>query len=254
METKTYKLPKFIGKPLIELPKSVPQANFLEGDFGKAVLKEYSERVKSDYDSVKDLKVLSYEDNVVKGSNPFAVVLVNQIVSKEGLRTAKPSDLEQILRKNVLNLEGFYEDSALVLRNTEEPNKYLAENLMEQIKKRDSKQKLPVMIPLTELELAKDSNSWYKLSFKLKENAEIIYAPILNEKTESFYSKDIDEKIGLPGKLNKFGDRTLYTRNAGLSGFYLNWDLNLDCRDDNLAGFDGGGGRVVLKTCEVGLS
>jgi len=34
------------------------------------------------------LNVLSYSNDVVKGSNPFAVVLANQVLREEGLRTA----------------------------------------------------------------------------------------------------------------------------------------------------------------------
>ena len=39
METKT-KLPEFKGKALIEVPRNIPQADFLSGDFGKAVFGE----------------------------------------------------------------------------------------------------------------------------------------------------------------------------------------------------------------------
>ena len=102
MEMTRVKLPEFKGKPLIEMPKSVPTANFLEGDFGKAVHSEYKGRAERDYGDASALKVLSYSDGVAKGSNPFAVVLVNQIVREEGLRTATPADLERILRIGAL--------------------------------------------------------------------------------------------------------------------------------------------------------
>lgn len=244
------KLPEFNGKPLIDIPKSIPTANFLEGDFGKAVLEEYKGRVKSDYNSNHFLNVLSYDDGVVKGSNDFAVVLINYILNQEGLKTASQSDLEKIIKLNALDLPGFYEDSALVLRNTDNPNKYLAGNLMKQIKKRNKKQKMPVMIPLTEFQLTNDSNSDYGLAFKLKENAEIIYAPILNKEYGNFHSKDINEKTGLPKKLGN-GNRTLYIGNSGLCGFYLYWDLILDSGYDLLSGSNSDG-RVVIKTGEAG--
>lgn len=38
---------KFTGKPLIELPKEIPTAGFLEGDFGKEFLKEYNGKVRN---------------------------------------------------------------------------------------------------------------------------------------------------------------------------------------------------------------
>lgn len=242
METKT-QLPEFKGKPIVEIPADIPQANFLEGAFGKAVLEEYQGRASKDYGNANPLNILSYKDGVVKGSNPFAVALVNQIVQEAGLRTATQADLERILRADALPLRGHYEDSALVLRSEAEPNSYLARNLYEQIKERNKKQKLPVMIPLAGLELENDQNSSYGLAFNLKEDAEIIYAPILN-KEGNFSSEDVDEKTGLPTKTGA-GNRILYTRDSGLSGLYLDGDLDLGSRDDGLAD-SSGNGRVVL--------
>ena len=242
MQTQT-KLPEFKGKPLIELPKNIPSANFLEGEFGKAVLEEYKERALKDYRNANALLVLSYSDNLVKGSNPFAATLVNQIVSQEGLRTATPADLERILTVNALPLSETYEDSALVLRSEGEPNSYLARNLYAQVKARDKKQKLPVMIPLAGLELVEDQKSQYGLAFALKESAEIIYTPILN-KDGSFSSENIDEKTGLPTRTGD-GNRILYTSGSGLSWLYLDRDLYLYSRNDYLASSDVGG-RVVL--------
>lgn len=60
------KLPTFQGKPLIEISKNTPQAGFLEGDFGKAFLKEYQGKVKTDYNENSALNVLSYSEDVVK--------------------------------------------------------------------------------------------------------------------------------------------------------------------------------------------
>src|SRR3989304_9360456 len=109
------RLPQFKGKALVEIPENIPQAGFLEGDFGKAFLDEYKGRVKSDYNGNSKLDILRYGDNIVKGSNPFAVVLANQILRQEGLRTASQADLEKALRVGTLNLIGTYEDTALVL-------------------------------------------------------------------------------------------------------------------------------------------
>ena len=246
MQTQT-KLPAFKGKPLIEIPKEVPTIGFMEGDFGQAVLEEYKGRISSDYNNAPALNVLSYENGVVKGSNPFAVALVNQIISQDGLRVAKQSDLEKAMRINALQLLGQYEDTGLVLRSEGEPNSYLAKNLTEQIKARNRKSKLPVMIPLTSVELANDSNSPYGLNFKLKEDAEIIYAPILN-KDGRFSSEDIDVETGLPLNLGE-GNRNLYTRNSGLSGLYLGGVSSLGSGDDYLS-FSNDGGRVVVVSAE----
>ena len=66
---------KFIGKPLIEIPKEIPSANFLEGKFGNEFLKEHNGKAKEDYGNNSNLNVLIYENGIVKGSNDFAVVL-----------------------------------------------------------------------------------------------------------------------------------------------------------------------------------
>ncbi len=241
------KLPKFNGTPLIEIPKEYPTIGFLEGDFGKAVLNEYKGRLK-DYNN-KRLDVLTYDDGIVKGSNSFAVVLLNKILNEEGLRTANQSDLEKSLKMNDLDFKGTYEDTALILRNEQNPNAYMAGCLMKQVKERNKKLKMPVMIPLSQLELISDQGSEYGLNFKLKEDAEIIYAPILNKKTGNFSFEDIDEKTGLPNKLSD-GDRTLYTIDSGLSRLYLYRYLDLDARDGDLA-FSSSGGRVVVVSGEA---
>ena len=127
---------KFNGKPLIEVPKEYPTIGFLEGDFGKEVLNEYKGRAK-DYN--KHLDILSYKYNIVQGSNPFAVVLMNKVLNEEGLKTASQSDLEKAIKLNALSLNGTYEDTALILRNENNPNSYLAKHLMKQVKERNKK-------------------------------------------------------------------------------------------------------------------
>jgi len=252
--TKT-KLPTFKGKPLIEIPKFIPQAGFLEGDFGKAFLKEYNGRVKTDYNTNSNLNVLKYNDNVVKGSNPFAVVLTNQILKQDGLGTATQADLERILRINALDLRGFYEDTALILRSEDEPNKYLAKNLVEQVKSkfiflalRKKVGKTPIVIPLNGLELVNDSNSPYGLTFKLTDKSELIYVPILNGKN---HGKSFSEtgKYGLPEKLGE-GNRILYTRDLGLSRLYLDVDLGLGSYGRSLDD-SSDSGRVVVVSGEA---
>lgn len=243
------KLPEFRGKPLIEVPAFIPSINFLEGDFGKAVLKEYQGRVKTDYRDASVLGILSYDNHVVAGSNPFAVVLVNQIVASEGLRTANPADLEKALKANALHLKGQYEDTALVLRTEGNPNEYLAKDLMAQIKARNPKAKMPAMIPLSELELVADANSPQGLSFKIKDSAEVFYDLSVLNKDGDFSSGDIDFNTGLPKKTGSKGDRHLYTRIAGLSGLFLDWGLVVGSDGGGLAG-SGGDGRVVVVSAE----
>ena len=179
METKT-KIPEFQGKPLIT-PGYIPEADFLRGEFGKAVLEEYNARVKEDYHDNNNLKVLGYNNKLeVTGSNSFSNILVNKIINEQGLHTATQSDLEKIIKLNVLNLEGKYEDTGLVLRSNEDPNQYLAQHSISQL----GNIELPLMIPLKNLELKNDDNSPYGLAFYIIGPA--IHAPILNEDSGYF--------------------------------------------------------------------
>lgn len=233
---------KFKGKLTITPPK-IQKADFLTGDFGKEFLKEYEYIVKRSYNNNQFLTILRYSDGVVKGSNPFAVVLANQILRQERLKTATQAELEGILECETLELRGHVVYTNLVLRSNEAPNSYLAQYSMKQVKARNPEQEFPVMIPLIGLELVNDSDSNYSLAFELTEDAEIIYTPILN-KQGRFTSRDIDKKTGLPRRTRKKGNRTLYIINSGLSGLSLDWDLNLD--SSSCLAYSGSDGRIVV--------
>lgn len=241
------KLPRFKGKPLIVIPNEIPQADFLGGEFGEQV----NEEVQGKYGKFQAINKVRYSEGLVRGSTPLYVVAVNEVIRPEGLRTANQADLERVLRTNAFDLRGFYEDSALVLRSEASPNEYLARYLMEQIKARNPDQKMPVMIPLNSLELTEDSDSDYGLSFKLREDAEIVYASILNNDTGIFSSEDIDEKTGLPNKFSSKG-RVLYTRSSGVSRLCLGGDLYLDSDYECLAD-SGDAGRVVVVNDAEGV-
>lgn len=240
------RLPKFEGKPLIEIPDVIPVANFLEGEFGQAFLNEYNGRVNTDYNGAGALKVLSYNNGIVRGSNPFVVVVANKILAQEGIRTATPADLERVLNSKALSLQGTYEDSALVLRSTGDPNSYLAKNLAEQAKARGAKLNSPLVIPLNGLDVVYDAESPHKLAFKFTDGTQVIEAPILT-KDGYFNSQDIDSNTGLPRKISGEGNRKLWTRNSGLSRLYLNGDLGLVSYYDDLANSDEDGRVVVVR-------
>ena len=240
------KLPKFKGKLLIEIPKVIPQVDFLRGDFGKAFLEEYQERVRDDYNNNSVLNVLNYEDGIVKGSNPYAVVLANQILKQEGLRTATQADLEMILKINALDLRGVYVDTGLVLRSENEPNKSLAKYLVNQEKKKGYEHtKNPLVIWLNQLNLENNKNSPKGLRFKLSENCETFYSPTLKKNGE-FSLDDIDEKTGLPKKISS-GNRYLYTRDSGLSRLCLDRGSSLFSIEGNLLHSNANGRMVVVK-------
>src|SRR3989344_8991572 len=100
-----------VGNPIA--PITFKSAFLLKGQFGKDFLQEYNGRVKRDYDNVSALKVLSFDDSKdqVVGSNPFAVVLANQILKPMGIRTATQAELEQILNQGTIDFKDNYEES-----------------------------------------------------------------------------------------------------------------------------------------------
>jgi len=140
------------AKPLITIPKNIPQIGFLGGEQGK----EINDFIKRDYKDFSVMQVGNYSNGKVLGSNPFYAVGV-QSKLPFGVRVANQSDLENAMQIGALNLSGTYEDSGLVLRTNGDPNSYLAGNLMKQVKERlGKKAKMPVMIPLYGMELVKD--------------------------------------------------------------------------------------------------
>ena len=204
--------------------KGIKTPTFLVGDFGKEVLEEYKDRTKTDYNGNSSLNVLSWYDGKVVGSNPFAVVLVNQIIRAGNLRTATPADLERVLEQKSLDLGSSYNDTALVLRTQCGYNVQLAQHLAKQVKKRNGKFEYPVMIPLVGLDLDDPNSdasksSDYGLAFKLRDDAQIVYAPeLLNENDGQRFSSANDN--GLP-ILRGSGNKTLYTTQFGLVRAYL---------------------------------
>jgi hypothetical protein len=242
----TSNFPVSEAKPLIAIP-NIPQIGFFGGEQGK----EINDSIKRDYKEFSAMQVGSYSNGKIVGSNPFYAVGV-QSKLPFGVRVSTQSDLEDAMRKDVLDLSGTYEDTGLVLRTNGDPNSYLAGNLMKQVKERIGKLgKMPVMIPLYGIGIVKDQDSPHGLAFKLKDDAEINYAPILNKSNNSnFNSEDIDIKTGLPKKIGK-GNRTLWTRDSGLSRLFLGRDLYL-ISGDSLAYSDDDGRVVLVSTAEGG--
>ncbi len=250
METMHKALSSFKWQQLIEFPQEITSASFIEGDDALTFFDEYRKLADYDYGSNLALNVLSIDDDkaVIAGSNPFAVVLANKILKKEGIRTATQADLEQILAVGAdLQLRGHYEDTALVYRDEQEPNSYIASVMAKQLNSRGIN-KSPVMLPLYQLELVKDSNSPHGLAFHLSDNCHPIYAEQLSHKNNGRRFSSADEN-GLP-IFDKAGNRQLYTIEHGLSRLCLYGGLNASSSYDPLA-YSDAGGRVVLVRSEA---
>lgn len=240
-------------QPVTPVQQSLPlmdnaSYSFLEGTEGQAILDEYKQRVSKDYQGASALNDLSFADNVVKGSNPFAFILLNKILAQKKMRIATLADLERALEKEAINLKGTYGDSGLVLRSDGDPNQYLARDLINQVQQRGRLQ-YPLMIPLAGLDLRYDSNSPNDLSFQLTDFAELIYALQLDHQNDRAKFSNGNEK-GLP-IFDQNGSRTLYTGNGGLRRLYRDRDLDLSARLRVLADSDSDG-RVIA--CAEGTS
>ncbi len=242
-----------------EAPTIITPSNSKYFHLTEEMYKEALGRIKKDYGNNATLLKVQWDaqGKVAKGSNSYYVALINTIFRNQGIRTATQADLEEILRDGALSLNGTYEDSGIVLRSLTAPNEYLAKQVGEQIAKIQGKKvgklQLPIYVPASGLELNLDADSPSKLGFKVLDNAELIYAPILNPQSGSNFSNlDIDAKTGMPKKIGA-GNRTLYTRADGLSRVYLDGGLDLNSSDDDL-GDSIGNGRVICASAPQGAS
>jgi len=232
--------PEVPSNPVIN-PGVSSDFSYLEGDFGKTILEEYNTLVAQDYGGASALKVLKFKDGIVKGSNPYAFVLLNKVLQKYGRWVARPGDLEKCLKEGALDLKGTYGDSALIFRDNGEPNKYLSGNLYDQVNNLGNFV-APLMFPLADLDLVNDQNSPSKLAFKLTESG-LIYAPQFEHSNNGKKFNERDED-GLP-IFDENGTRTLYIKNGGLRRLYRSGNLNLNARSGCLAGL-GVAGRVIV--------
>ncbi len=227
--------------PTQQSPVTLPPApigtySFLQNQFGEQFLREYNKKVKKDYADAPALKVLSWNDTekVVVGSNPFAIVLINEMLNPQGIRTVTQSDLEHIVRGNLLHLKGHYpqgirtvtqsdlehivrgnllhlkghyEESALVWRSNGNPNTYLATKIYNQFKSLGKilEENHAYVLPLNAFSLEKDTNAPQGLAFQAGRKSiptlmNIYFeAPILMRTSGKYISDtDFDLTRGLP--------------------------------------------------------
>jgi len=223
-----------------------PELSFLDSE---ARLNDYKEKIaKYGEKARKTLDVFRFANGVVKGSNPFADV---ELASAD---IAMPLQLEHAVRLNPNFFRSSYEDAGLVLKtngDSYKENDYIAKNLFRQVQKRTGKKpapECPARISLRGLRLKENDNSAYGLVFLIGDETEIVYIPEfagLNHGKKFLRTN----KKGVP-IFDEAGNRTLYTRQEGLSGLCLYGDLSLDSNNEYLAD-SSGSGRVVLVSGEA---
>ena len=229
--------------------------SFLKGDFGKEIVDEYNSVVKSKYRDNFELKVLTFQDNVVKGSSDYAIFLMNDIIAKYGLRTVNPANTQKIIDINEDFLKGFYVDLGIVLRNENETNEYLARQneylarqLANQAKDRNYKfsNSNPLVFKPSDLELTLDNNSFSGLGFKIKDSAIPFNAPELSyENNSKKFNKTNENGVPIFDINGNRPNNTMDIIENGLSRFSLYTDLGLDSWNDDFYG-SREIGRIVL--------
>lgn len=239
-----------VGTPKRE---DVEVPGILGGNLGRELIKEGKELVRLDYNDNQSLFPYKVDEStgLVIESSTFGNILLNKLFRKFGLlvHTSRARDLGKIVQENILDLNGTYEDAGIVVRGEGELNGYLAQDVIAQVKEQyGNKYSLPFMIDLTELDLVNDSNSRYKVKFKLLEGAEVVSSKKLAGLNDGRSFNETDKR-GIPIFKND-GKRAFYANSDGLSRLILFRDLDLCSYFDGLA-VSNSVGRVVVVSDEV---
>jgi len=197
--------------------------------------KEIRNYIKNDHPNLENK--LTFEDEVMKGSNTHLAVAVDMFQKKyhPEYRLATQLDLE----KDLDFTKGTRNDSGLALRNLTGGNKEEAKYLFEQLKQRGIKETdFPLWIQLRGLEL--DNN----LNFNLTDESFYKTSECLNWNNGTRFSKRDD--FGLPKEKDDKSTRQIWLdKYFPLSRFCLSRVLDLYSWSGNLSGSIDYG-RVVL--------
>ena len=226
---------------------SLPEAHTLDSE----ILNAYKEGINSYNKRAFDvLNIFQDIQGDLAGSNCFAPLKLREFLP-EGTRLATMADLERVIEINPdFFLKGFYSDAGLALRtagDSYEDNDFLAKDLAKQLEKREITLDSPKVIYFDALDLKESQDSIYGLAYDLNEKAalgvNIIDAP---ELMNDMRFKTMNEK-GTPIIDNK-GNRNLYTRQDGLSRFFLDKGLCVLSFFGYLSDSDDDGRVVVIST------
>jgi hypothetical protein len=244
------------------VPVTFERAFMLTGDFGRTV----DNKIHEMFPNIPAIDCVSYDTSkkVVVGTTPFYVVAANMVLRElfPGIRTANQGELEFIAQndsKHPLHLNGnHWEDSSLVWRSNEDPNEYLAKEISNRfgIKGTSLVENRAYVIPLNTLNLFADSKSPHKLTFNVTDETIKSYfeAPVLMSPNGRYIASGEIDKNGIPIRVyeeyQSGENRQLWTRDSGLSRFFLNCILNFYSGDGNLA-ISNDNGLVVCVSSEA---
>lgn len=211
---------------------------YLTGALGEKINRIVQDR----YGECPSINRIKTKNGTIVGSTPFYVVAVNEVLREmyPALRIATLGDLET--NATPLYLKGTCEHTGLILRSEKDKdnpdNNPIAEDLAYQMKYKriPFSPREPIFLPLDGLDLKKENNP-HGLSFKIRDGASIYKAPVLAYTNEQFSPQDLDLNIGLPRRFSD-GERTIYSRDSGLSSLVLGFNFDLHADYKNLAETD----------------
>jgi len=232
-----------------------PEASTLDSQILNAYkegINSYEGRAFDSLSTFDSLHIFQDKKGDLAGSNCFAPLKLREFLPK-GTRLATMADLGRATEINPDFLKRFHSDTGLTLRtagDSYKKNDFLAKDLAKQLKKRKITLDSPKVIYFDALDLREEPlNSAYGLAYNLNERAalgvNIIDAPELKNK---FMFKTMNEK-GIPIMNNK-GNKNLYTRQDGLSGFGLYEGWFVHSFDGRLA-YSNEYGKVVVVSGEA---
>jgi len=254
MATKA-RIPKFKGKPLVEVPDFSPH---IYDVFGRELVK----RVNSEYKGTPaglEPYTSKKRNKPVKGSNIFNLFARDKCARelKEGdeigARVMYPEESEILFAQERLpEQEQAYFDLGLVL-DFSRANHDLALDVYQQLPERNLGT-LPAV--LLGLEPKKSDIGDYGLGFVYGVNSQLRHSPILTQKT-GFFEPDDPELVrtGLPSKLGEETGRRLWTttqynpseENLGLRRLCLNSNSGLRADVGHLANSSARGSVVLIS-------
>lgn len=189
-------------------------------------------------------------EKLMKGSNPFISARIDTEVRPLGLRVANLRDLS---RPEVMAMvKGrYYSDSpVLVVRSNKDSNTRnlpLIKIISELTEGVDGRVEFPFMLTGYDVVKLPEDEDGYGVGIVKRDDFKAVHDDRLSGKYNGWKFDNVDE-IGLPSGLNKSkGSRTLYTKDEGLAGFCLDWDLDLVSVDGNLQGSNAIGRVVVVS-------
>lgn len=231
------------GIPII--PVEVQGVKTPDAETAKDIMNRFTEKYLSkDSGHSKEAKAaltryFKLEDGVLKGSSTLTCTALSPIMDEMGLPLADIVSVGNALAVEPDAFRGIYVDLGYVLYSIGNgvPNEFYARSIGKQIEERGTELQFPIRIDFSGASIKPDLKAPYKLNVVLGD-ANVVHAPELSEGGK--FKQIVDGKP----ILDQTGDKTLYVGSSGLSGFFLDRDLDLGSYSENLAD-SYSSGRVV---------